>query len=655
MAVSGRRAPDRFSSTMSTGSGEDFELFCQPCDLADLRLPACGFCIDCEEHMCESCFNHHQRSKPSRHHKLLDKVNMPQTQQVPSKSAQPRQDDHLTTPCPQHKKETIKFYCHDHEELLCSVCVTLEHSGACRVSYIPDISEGSLDSKQYNDTLKDIDIITEKCHKIEADLKRMTIKSSNSLTDVLAEIKKLRQKTNRKLDEMEKAAEDAAKAIQLDNHASMKTAETTCGDAIKSVKALSDSIKQLNTSKQADKLFLELQHAKQLVTSNNDMLSGLKSPEDVKEYYLVPSNTISILLENEKSLGTLATKTFKHSNTPQVAAVNPGKPSVARPLAAGERAREIPPIKRPLTRLVENSGQLPNRSSPPSAEQSREITNKIQPSSTAVKSIQLSQEAEFCVKSTQDKEQCWITGMAFLTPSKLILTDSKNFSIKLVDLTCMSVIHQLNLTSYYPWDITAVSPYSTAITMPGRQIIQFVSAKSNNLSFINSFGTKGECRGICYYEKKLLVSMWTPPNLQIMNLTGGVLKTVTTLQNGGNIFARPTSITASRDYIYVSDNFKQTIIQLNWQGKQLNCFNGTGSPQGIAMLDDGSILVSDPQKNRCTIDNISGDLSQTNIVLRGFKKPHALCWCSTNRKLYVSYFTGGEQSIDNCIQVFKMI
>ncbi|XP_045213249.2 E3 ubiquitin-protein ligase TRIM71-like isoform X2 [Mercenaria mercenaria] len=313
MAVPGKKAPQKLSSTLSQGSGEDFEVFCQPCDRDDLRLPAVGYCEDCEEHLCDSCFNTHRKPKPIRHHKLLGKDNIPRTQNLSTMSSSTNvgQPDDLSTPCSKHTKEMIKFYCRDHKALLCSVCVSLHHTRtSCLVDYIPDISGHTIDGTEFKDTLTCLNKITEECHTITADLRRMIAKSNTSLTDVLAEIKEFRDDINYRFDALEEEASDAANALKQENDTKLKTIDKTCDNVSKDLKASSDIIKQLNTTKKADRLFTELKNADQLIRDNEKRMLQVKSTGVTKEYIFIPSNAIQSLLQNEKSLGTLTAKTL---------------------------------------------------------------------------------------------------------------------------------------------------------------------------------------------------------------------------------------------------------------------------------------------------------------------------------------------------------
>ncbi|XP_053392693.1 transcription intermediary factor 1-alpha-like [Mercenaria mercenaria] len=476
MAVPGKKAPQNLSSTLSQGSREDFEVFCQPCDRDDLRLPAAGYCVDCEEHLCDSCFNTHRRPKPLRHHKLLDKDSMPHTQSLSTMSSFTHvgQPDELTTPCYKHTKEMIKFYCHDHKALLCSVCVTLDHTRtSCQVDYIPDISGHIINSTELKGTLKELDKITEKCQKITACLRQMVAKSNTSLTDVLAEITKFREEINQRLDELEKEASDAANALKQENDTRLKTTEEICNGLINSLKASSDIIKHLNITKKADRLFTELKNADQLIQDSEKRMLHVKCTGVTKEYTFDPSQVIQSLLQNKKSLGTLTAK----------------------------------------------------------------ILEQPSPTSTpALKSRIISPQKNICVKMSTDKDDCWIVGIAASFPNQIFLVDFTNFSIKMTDTNSESIQQQLSFDAH-PWDVTTITRDELAVTLSWKQTIQLISYSSNRLSKKNELKVDGKCYGISYCQGKLAVTFRYPAKLQIMNLKGTVLATVITNSNGGKHFS----------------------------------------------------------------------------------------------------------------------
>ncbi|XP_060597633.1 E3 ubiquitin-protein ligase TRIM71-like [Ruditapes philippinarum] len=318
MAVCGKKASEE-TTTLSQGCAEDFEVYCQPCDRDDVRQPAFGYCVDCKEHLCQACFITHRKPKPSQHHQLLDKEHMPMKQnlQIASKSTPTKQADSLTMPCSKHTKEVIKLYCHDHDALLCSVCVALQHTPpSCHVDYIPDISQQTLDSNEFNKTLKDLDQMTEKCCKVTKDQKQRVAESITSLEDVITHIDNFREEINKRLNELEKEAKDTATTIQHDNNKKLTTTETTCENIVKSLQVSANSLKHLNTNKKADQLFTELKIAQQLIKDSKQRTSQLSAAEDIDEYVFEPNQAILTLLQNEKSFGTLKHKNPKQSAEP---------------------------------------------------------------------------------------------------------------------------------------------------------------------------------------------------------------------------------------------------------------------------------------------------------------------------------------------------
>ncbi|XP_053405815.1 uncharacterized protein LOC123566449 [Mercenaria mercenaria] len=581
MAVPGRKMPERFSSSSTMGSDEDIKVYCQPCDHDGPRLPAHGYCVDCREHLCQTCFTFHKRHTLSRHHTLLDKNNMPQT--ISSTSVHPSQPDNLTKPCDKHMKEMIKFYCQNHEALLCSVCVTLEHTRtSCKVNYIPDISAQVINSKEHQVILKGMDTITEQCHKKSEDVKKITAKSNSSLTDVLADIKKFRTEINQRLNELERQAEDAAKTIQQENNKNLKTVETTCDDVTKSLKTSSDAIKHLNTTKQADKLFMELKLAEQMAKDYEKRVHHL-SVYGVKEYNFRPSKAISTLLGKERSLGTFTEKSLKQSN-------------------------------------------------PPTA--------------VDIKTRQTSHQGKICVKTSKDKDTCYITGMTLLTPDLLIITDRNNEAVKMVNTRNKSVTDQLQLDTVVS-KVTSVTSTELAVTLPDKQSIQFISVSSNKLEKKQTLKVDGECYGFSCCQGKFVVSFQYPAKLLILDTNGTILTTV----RGGNIFRNPVYVTTNTNSIYVSDRNMVTITRLNWQGEVTGSYDGTSEPRGITLSDDGTVFVCDWERN--VIEEIAGDCSTGKVVLKDLSSPCSVCWCAETSKLYFSCCTR-EDKHDNFLQVFKL-
>ncbi|XP_060562994.1 E3 ubiquitin-protein ligase TRIM71-like [Ruditapes philippinarum] len=581
MAVPGKKKSKKLSSTLSRGVAEDFDIFCKICDRDDIRLPAFGYCVDCEEHLCQTCFNTHRKPKPLRHHQLLDKDHMPHKQNLSKsiKSTSGKKNGDLSKPCTKHTKEVIKFYCHDHNTLICSVCVTLEHpTTSCHVDYIPDISGQTLDSTEFKETLKDINKLTDKCCQITKDLKQRVAKSTTSLEDALAEIENFRTEINKRLDELEKEVKDTATKIQHNNNKKLKTTETMCDDLNKSLQASADTLKHLNTNKKADQLFTELKIAQQLILHNENLTKQLPTTNDVDEYTFESNQAIKKFLQNEKSLGTLIKK---------------------------------------------------------------EIKQQAQTKKKAALPMKMSTPRNINVKTSSDEDGCDITGITVSPQNQLFVADYSNNSIKMIDIKS-GAIKQQQLVSN-PWDVLMVTRDTLAVTLPEIKTIQFISFSSNSLSMKNKLKVDGKCSGISHHQGKLAVTFLNPTKLQIMDLKGNIKITVEKDSNGDSIFSKPRYVTTNSHSIYVSDDGKYAVIWFNWQGEMIGRNVDIGSPRGISLLDDGSFFVSD-ELTKC-IYRASGDCKDRTTILENVEDhPYAVCWCAETSTLYLSTYSNTESN-----------
>ncbi|XP_060556934.1 uncharacterized protein LOC132717477 [Ruditapes philippinarum] len=450
MAVPGRKVSDGHLT-----------VFCQPCDRDGERLAAHGYCKDCCEHLCESCFKHHMRHTLSRDHILVDKTNMPQTLQ-PSSTFHYQQHDDFTKPCHKHKREVINFYCQDHNELLCSVCVTHGHHqhSSCKVSYIPDISENVIDGKEYLEMLKTMDSMSEQFRKIQDRMYRLTVKANKTLANVLEDIKLFRKEINQKLDELEKQAAVEVNVFQDENLKILKEVETACNDRTRDLWTSCNSMKRLNSSKQAEKLFMEVKSAEKMIEDCEKRLVELAKFK-VNGYSFTPNETISKLLTSEKSLGILVQKTMHDEST----------------------------------------------------------TN-----ASMIFEKELSYHEDICVKTAKDTKRCWITGMIVLTPNTLVITDKYNMTVKLINTCSRYVTDRLQLDCG-PYDITSVTSTELGATLPSSHKIQFIAISSNKLKQQHTIKVDGNCWGISCYQDKLVVSFCDPAKLQILDMDGIVLET----------------------------------------------------------------------------------------------------------------------------------
>jgi hypothetical protein len=376
---------------------------------------------------------------------------------------------------------------------------------------------------------------------------------------------------DKKLDEMVIEADDAVKKLQHDDSEMLETTETTSDVIMKSLEESANALKHLNKCKKADQLFTELKCVKQLILDNENKLKQLETTTGECKEYIFEPNEII--------------ETFLQAET-----------------SLG--------TMRPTSH--EQSDQLSISSSEPEEE---------------------TLPCAICVKSPTDKKDCYITGIAAGSRNQVIVADKSNASIKVVDLDSQDII-QCKLDSK-PWDVTMTSDDTIAVTMPLAKTIQFFLFTSHNITKHHKLKKIGECYGLSHHHGKLVVTFLNPAQLQIMDLEGNVQRKILRNSNKKLIFKNPLHMATNSNSIFVSDSDKGTVFCFNWEGELTGRYDRMQTPIGIALLDDGSVFVSDISEDECNILNISADCKKAEIVLQDLNYPQAICWFSETKTLCV--------------------
>ncbi|KAL4226242.1 hypothetical protein ACF0H5_014226 [Mactra antiquata] len=556
-----------YEKTYTDGSDLQYDLLCVPCHFDNIIRPVHGYCKDCGEHLCALCYNSHLKPAPCRYHRLLDHTLMPTSQQLPDAVAAVNAGppDHLSSPCEQHNGKILELYCKDHGQLLCSICVSLNHSRSCHVDYIPDISKQSINSKLYQDTIERIDKLVEQCETINTEVSVDSKISNESLTKALSDVKKYKHDINMQIKKIVKQIEEKIRVLKQQNTLQVESVEKLCGDIIKESKAMQNNMQHFNSYKLANQLFVEMTKAQKLLTEYNDSISVIISNRSCSfdEYKFVPEQDIKNVLKTLNKIGDI------------------------------ERVYQV----------------------------------RVKPTS----------QDKIYVSTIDDVYTCLITGMAMISPDKLVLCDSDNKSIKLVDLNSKIILSQLSVgPTLVPWDLTSVSSQpdaKVAITFRNRQRINFLSV-TNKLTEINTIKTNGVCRGICCHGDKLIVTYFLPSKLEILDMKGNVIKTVDKDTVGKDIFSSPNYVQANSEHIYVSNLSKQEIIMFKWNGDVIARFRDLEGPAGLILLGDKRLLVCDQRAN--ILYQLSADCQHKKVVMQNLKCPKAICVDDKLEKIYIS-------------------
>ena len=112
---------------------------CVPCQSTGMSLPAVKFCTNCNELLCRSCVEFHNRLKLTKNHDLID-CNTRDAGTYSYKAAQLLSSYMV---CPSHGDKTVEFMCKDHSTVCCPSCATINHRMCQHVVELRKLTEGS--------------------------------------------------------------------------------------------------------------------------------------------------------------------------------------------------------------------------------------------------------------------------------------------------------------------------------------------------------------------------------------------------------------------------------------------------------------------------------------------------------------------------------
>ncbi|XP_060602583.1 uncharacterized protein LOC132755704 [Ruditapes philippinarum] len=231
---------------------DDSTLICLPCDSDGLKEPAYGFCQDCQEHLCETCYKHHRRARPFKNHVLIDKESMPKTRVNAATTSEDTADY-----CTKHQDKPLEFYCRDHTSVACYVCVTLEHK-QCKVDYIPDVS-GNL-SDEMADILEQMESLIKKCKSNKEYACKAAQHLDQSHAKVVEDIKVFRKEINECLDRMETRILKEADTIVKQAKCKQETVLNACLEITEELECSHSLLRSFKEQNKQNKLFIEIKN-----------------------------------------------------------------------------------------------------------------------------------------------------------------------------------------------------------------------------------------------------------------------------------------------------------------------------------------------------------------------------------------------------------
>ncbi|XP_052782176.1 uncharacterized protein LOC128218530 [Mya arenaria] len=651
-AVPGRKAQ------MASGSAPDLT-YCQPCAEDGKKILPEAFCPVCKEFLCSNCARVHRNQKITKSHALQDKDSMP------SSFREESEDEKFTETCQHHAQEFIKYYCLNHETLLCGDCLAEKAHRSCNIERISQVAKRYKEGAEYNSlktglvqTATDIGKLS---HNIQVIMKSV---DEESLTNI-NELRKFRTEINQYLDKREHE-------LLADIDQKKRTSKTLLDELKSKCTNMKSSIEKLKSELQAqddnsNQLLIVGKRAIKELAGLQAALEDVSRRSEVPRYKFHRDPETEKLVASEKAIGRLE----EDESTSAL-----GQQDRQQQTKQEQRQQETMQQHQKQMKVVSQKGesttaagqqeqQQQKEQQPRQLETMQQLQKYMQDVSPKalnqcradLSQSQFSKLPDIPVKKAADTCECFLTSMALLSRGRLLLADHFNWSVKLVDTTPNKIVSQVELPGH-PWDLCLLPVDRAAVTLPKVKMIQFVSTQGN-ATLLDLVKVDGECHGIDFCDDNLIVSFVNPGKVVLMDMKGKVKKSVDKDSSGKPLFQELLYLTVTRDsqtppVIYVSDLHTHTITKLNISLEVLQSYRDPilRSPRGLTAVGDNQLLVCGRDSyNILLLDTLTGKITQLLGKEEGIERPLSVAYCSLRKMMFVTCM---HYNIRNFVKVFKV-
>jgi len=264
-------------------------------------------------------------------------------------------------------------------------------------------------------------------------------------------------------------------------------------------------------------------------------------------------------------------------------------------------------------------------------------------------------QADISVKLPSDEINCSLSGMGLVPNNRMILCDSNNQSVKILDLKSCRLVSTVRVSSP-PYDVCAIPEQRFAVSLPNEGKIQKIIIQGG-LALTTSFKTRNNCRGIRNVRNTLVVTYWECNGLEILDLDGQVLKQIQSDEHGQPLFVTPFYVAVDRlgRNIYVSDHNRNTITKLDLELNVLHTFvkKPIKGPRSMFAVDDCHLLVCCRDNDKILLLNT--ETEEVHIFLgvdHGIVSPQYVCYSSDLKTVFVTCISE-RPDVRNTVKVFS--
>ncbi|KAL4216379.1 interferon-beta production [Mactra antiquata] len=631
-----KRDSDNLSYSQLHAGDEFHALCCTRCAKNKRNKPSVKYCTVCSEYFCKDCLINHDSFPVMAKHPTVDTY-------TDGQSSRTTDDKMYAVPtefCPHHPLKVIDMYCRSENVVGCSVCFNLEHKFCDDIHYITKYvvdndPQQTIHSayQQLSETAKSISGLQTKFDKYDKDFEK-------SKAECKQEINQYRKEINDTINDIEKRtlAELETKYNRCKQY--NKKQNVAIQDMKSDLKRyLCDLVsEQVNL---AQKFVLAIM-GQRLVQQSEEMQSrSVENQTSVLKFSR--STEILAFLLNILTLGMLSSP--ENQNTMET---DSRDKQTRQPTSITAKTTASTTTASTTTTSTTTASTTTTSTTTTSGATGSNIGTEnirvVKQQSKKQGLYKVVNKSMYKIKQSDDSNTCNILSSCITNNGDILLVDTNNKKIKLVDSKTYNIISSL-LCDARPLSVCNVSSTEVVVCLDNNTI-QFVST-CNNLVVTRSLSMKHACRCITVSRDRMYICDNT--SLYIYNMNGTLINTIKEIKSGDKIFSHICDITISDDHnmIHIVDLYKG-VITLDMNGKICWEFSGEVLNRAYGVCTDGSgnVIVCDRWSNNVILLGQNGDyMGEIVTIQNGVICPQTVCY--NNNKLIVG-------CIDNNITVFTV-
>lgn len=502
------------------GNAENVDIYfeCDGCKAEGKHVHASALCIQCKKPMCTDCKQIHQTADMTWQHAFIHGKEM--VRHLDGFFPQ-RTSDH----CNKHRYRVLEFFCRRHSDIFCSECRESHHGDCWGVIHLDMAVKGMKCEEEIPQTIQE----TRKLLKNFEKLEHVTSVHIKKLKDQRAGCLQTLHNFRKEMDTILSILESNLRA-DIEKRIDKELNEL---DEIKSVcerklQELRDECKTLDVANSTDDIqsFISLVKAKKKIADWESVLTHTEKEYKETKFVFEPNYKLLDNLKDTENIG--------------------------------------------LGCLKVNCNWLKNTRlsdmQPPASKRKLKETSKIV--------LGFAKVSDYNICAPNDlKHSCCVGGSTFLSDGKLLLCDTRNQKLKLLD-------QDFQLKSTFtlptsPCDVTMLTSRDAVVTLPDSKELHYVILDPDFV-FRRSrvVHTATACHGVCAHKDGLLVTCYNYGVfgiLLLLDLEGRVKRRFERAPVGEPVFQGPFYIAVDkfRDRFYVSDKASDTVVALTLGGKVL--------------------------------------------------------------------------------------